>query len=174
MDGGNDDLATPRRRSRFDRVVEPMVASRPGAWFFVNVAPVIDRRLISWSGGRVSIAGPRRVGLLRVKGAKTGRLRETPLVYTRDGDRVLLVASRGGDVKHPAWYLNLRANPDVTFEIRGSERPYRARTLDGDEREVAWRLACDRYSGYIAYQSRAGDRLIPVIALEPPAVAAAV
>lgn len=173
MDASSDDVEPARGRTPFERVAEPLVASRPGAWFFVNVAPVIDRRLIDWSGGRVSIAGPGRVGLLRVRGAKTGVTRETPLVYTRDGDRVLLVASRGGDVKNPAWYLNLVANPDVTFEIKGDERPYRARTLDGPERERAWRLACDKYAGYLAYQARAGDRQIPVVALEPPAVAAA-
>lgn len=167
MEGRAPDPVTPRKRTRFERVAEPMVASRPGAWFFVNVAPSIDRRLIDWSAGRVSLAGPRRVGLLRVRGAKTGIIRQTPLVYTRDGDRVLLVASRGGDVKHPAWYRNLLANPDVTFEIRGEERDYRARTLEGAERDRAWRLACDRYSGYLAYQRRAGDRLIPVVALEP-------
>ncbi len=157
----------PRRRTPFERVAEPIVASRPGAWFFVNVAPSIDRRLISWSRGRLTLAGSRRVGLLRVRGARSGALRETPLVYTRDGDRVILVASRGGDVKHPAWYRNLVANPEVDFAIRGEERPYRARTLEGAERDRAWWLACERYSGYRAYQRRAGDRTIPVVALEP-------
>jgi F420H(2)-dependent quinone reductase len=118
------------------------------------------------SDGRLMIGGSKRVGLLKVRGAKTGQLRHTPLVYARDGENVILVASRGGDVKHPAWYLNLVANPDVTFTIRGEERAYRARTLEADERERAWRLACDRYAGYLAYQTRAGDRLIPVVLLD--------
>ena len=157
----------PRKRTAFERVTEPVVASRPGAWLWVNVVPHVDRTLMRASGGRVMIGGPKRVGLLKVHGAKTGQLRQTPLVYARDGENLILVASRGGDVKHPAWYLNLVANPDVTFAIRGEERPYRARTLEGEERERAWRLACDRYAGYVAYQRRAGDRLIPVVLLEP-------
>jgi deazaflavin-dependent oxidoreductase (nitroreductase family) len=157
----------PRKRTAYERVAEPVVASRPGAWLWVNVVPHIDRALIRMSAGRLMIGGSKRVGLLNVRGAKTGQLRHTPLAYARDGENVILVASRGGDVKHPAWYLNLLANPDVTFTIRGEVRAYRARTLEGEERERAWRLACDRYAGYLAYQSRAGDRLIPVILLEP-------
>lgn len=162
----------PRPRTAFERFSEPLVASRPGAWVWVNVMPHIDRVTMNLTGGRLSVGGgPKRVGLLNVRGAKTGTLRHTPLLYARDGERVLLVASRGGDAKHPAWYLNLRANPDVTFAIRGDERPYRARTLEGDERERAWRVACDKYAGYLAYQRRAGDRQIPVVALEPPEAA---
>lgn len=157
----------PRKRSLFERVAEPLVASRPGAWWYVNVAPVIDRPLLRVSGGRFSSAGFGRVGLLRVRGAKSGQLRETPLVYARDGERILLVASRGGDVKHPAWFRNLMANPDVTFEAGGEERSYRARRLEGEEREEAWWIACERYSGYRVYQRRAGNREIPVVALEP-------
>jgi deazaflavin-dependent oxidoreductase (nitroreductase family) len=156
----------PRERTAFERLTEPFVASRPGAWLWVNVVPHVDRALMRVSGGRLMIGGPKRVGLLNVRGAKTGQLRHTPLVYARDGENLILVASRGGDVKHPAWYLNLVANPDVTFTIRGEERAYRARTLEGEERERAWRLACDRYAGYLAYQSRAADRLIPVVLLE--------
>jgi deazaflavin-dependent oxidoreductase (nitroreductase family) len=157
----------PRKRTAFERVTEPFVASRPGAWLWVNVVPHVDRGLMRVSRGRLMIGGPKRVGLLKVRGAKTGQLRHTPLVYARDGDHLILVASRGGDVKHPAWYLNLVANPDVTFTIRGEDREYRARPLVGEERERAWRIACDRYAGYLAYQTRAGDRLIPVVRLQP-------
>jgi deazaflavin-dependent oxidoreductase (nitroreductase family) len=161
---------TPRRRTRFERIAEPLVASRAGAWWFVNVAPFIDRPLLRLSGGRLTSAGFGRVGLLRVRGAKSGTLRETPLVYTRDGDDLLLVASRGGDVKHPAWYRNLVANPQLSFAIDGDERSYTARTVaDGPERTRAWRLVCDRYSGYVVYQRRAGARVIPVVRLEPRA-----
>lgn len=160
----------PRPRTRLERAAEAIVASRPGSWWFVNVAPFIDRPLMKLSGGRFTSAGFGRVGLLRVKGAKSGALRENPLLYTRDGEDILLVASRGGDVKHPAWYRNLVANPDVTFTAAGEERPYRARTIDpGPERDRAWFLACERYAGYRVYQRRAGGRVIPVVRLEPPA-----
>jgi deazaflavin-dependent oxidoreductase (nitroreductase family) len=157
----------PRKRGPLERVAEAIVASRPGAWFYVNVAPHIDRGLMRMTGGRLTTAGVSRIGLLRVRGAKTGALRETPLVYARDGDKLILVASRGGDVKHPAWYHNLVANPELSFAIGGDERTYRARTVEGVERERCWRLACDKYAGYLVYERRAGEREIPVVVLEP-------
>ena len=155
------------RKTLYERVATPVVASRPGSWFFVNIAPHIDRALMRLTGGRVSSGGRTRVGLLRVTGAKTGKVRHTPLVYTRDGDKLLLVASRGGDVRHPAWYRNLVANPQVGFSIGGTEREYTAREAEGEERERAWRLVNRTYAGYDAYQKRAGSRRIPVLVLEP-------
>jgi deazaflavin-dependent oxidoreductase (nitroreductase family) len=104
---------------------------------------------------------------MRVRGAKTGALRETPLVYARDGDRVILIASRGGSASHPLWYRNLVANPEVSFAAEGDVGRYRARTTEGEERERAWHLACDRYAGYLVYKRRAGERQIPVVVLEP-------
>lgn len=156
-----------RRKPLTERLAEPIAASRPGGYFYVNIAPRIDRRLMKWTGGRVTTGGFGRVGMLGVKGARTGVERETPLVYTRDGECVLVVASRGGDVKHPAWYRNVVANPDVTFSIDGDERAYRARDATAEERPRLWELVCGRYSGYVAYQRRAGDREIPVVVLEP-------
>jgi deazaflavin-dependent oxidoreductase (nitroreductase family) len=152
---------------RVDRILTPIAASRPVSWFYVNVAPALDRALLRLTGGRFTTGGRHRVGFLRVKGAKTGRERVTPLVYTRDGDKIVLVASRGGDTRHPAWYRNLIANPEVRFSIEGEERAYRARELEGVERERAWQLAVRRYGGYATYQRRAGERRIPVMVLEP-------
>ena len=153
--------------SRLERIAAAAVASRPGAWFYVNVAPHLDRALMRVSGGRLTTAGAGRIGLLKAKGAKSGIERETPLVYTRDGENVLLVASRGGDVKHPAWYRNLKANPDVRFAIRGDERAYGARDATAEERARLWKLVNRTYPGYDVYQRRAGDRQIPVVVLEP-------
>jgi len=158
----------PRESNKVvDRILTPLVASRPGSWFYVNVAPHIDRGLLRLTGGRFTTGGRRRVGFLRVKGAKSGVERVTPLVYTRDGGKLFLVASRGGDVKHPAWYRNVSANPDVRFSIDGDERPYRARELQGPERDRAWEMAVRRYRGYATYKVRAGARTIPVIELAP-------
>ena len=84
---------------------------------------------------------------------------------------MLLVASRGGDVKHPAWYRNLVANPDVRFSKDGDERAYRARTATAEERPRLWELCTRRYPGYAVYQRRAGAREIPVMVLEPAAAA---
>lgn len=157
----------PQRKGRFERLAERAVASRPGAWWYINVAPHLDRALLRLSGGRFTSSGRSRVGLLKVRGVKSGIERHTPLVYTRDGDHLLLVASRGGDPRHPAWYRNVVANPDVKFAIEGEERAYQARTAEGNERERLWPLVVGRYSGYAVYQQRAGSREIPVVILEP-------
>ena len=150
-----------------ERVLVSIAASRPVSWFYVNVAPMLDRALLRLTGGRLTTVGRHRVGYLRVIGAKSGIRRVTPLVYTLDGDRVILVASRGGDSRHPAWYRNLVANPRVTFSIDGKERAYRARELGGQERQEAWRRAVRRYPGYAIYQRRAGRRTIPLFLLDP-------
>jgi deazaflavin-dependent oxidoreductase (nitroreductase family) len=150
-----------------DRVITPLVSSRPGSWFYVNVAPHLDRGVMRLSGGRLTMSGRRYVGFLNATGAKSGVERVTPLVYTPDEERLVLVASRGGDRRHPAWYHNVIANPDVHFTIGGKERAYRARELDGEERTRAWKLAVRRYPGYAVYQDRAGGRRIPVLMLEP-------
>lgn len=157
----------PENETLFERIVTPIASSRPGSWFFVNLAPYVDRPLMKLTGGRLSSGGIGRVGILKVKGAKSGLPRETPLAYTKDGETILLVASRGGDVKHPAWYRNIVANPEVGFDKDGEERRYLARELSGAERERAWKLVNRTYAGFAVYQKRAGPRLIPVLALEP-------
>jgi deazaflavin-dependent oxidoreductase (nitroreductase family) len=155
------------RGSLYERVAVPLVASRPGAWFYVNVAPHLDRGLLRLTGGRLTTAGRGRVGFLVVRGARSGVERTTPLVWTRDGENVLLVASRGGDTRHPAWYLNTVANPDVRFSIDAAEHPYRARIATAEERPRLWGLVNRRYPGYAVYQRRAGAREIPIVVLEP-------
>src|SRR3954463_8405600 len=162
----------PPERSRaggnlYDRGGTPLGAARGGSWFYVHVAPYLDRALLRLTDGRWTTAGKGRVGFLKVRGARTGAERITPLLWTRDGDKVLLVASRGGGVKHPAWYRNVVANPDVRFSKDGDERPYRARTATPEERPRMWELVNRRYAGYAVYQRRAGSREIPIVVLEP-------
>ena len=155
------------KRPLYERIAVPLVSSRAGSWFYVNVAPRLDRTLLRLTDGRWTTAGRGRVGFLKVRGARTGTERVTPLLWTRDGDNVLVVASRGGDVKHPAWYRNVAANPDVRFSADGVERAYRARTATADERPRMWELVNRRYPGYAVYQRRAGSREIPIVVLEP-------
>jgi deazaflavin-dependent oxidoreductase (nitroreductase family) len=155
------------RQPLYERVAIRLVSSRAGSWFYVHVAPHLDRGLLRLTGGRLTTAGRGRVGYLKVRGARSGAERTTPLVWTRDGASLLLVASRGGDVRHPAWYRNVVANPDVTFLRDGEERRYSARTATAAERPRLWELANRRYPGYAVYQRRAGAREIPVVVLEP-------
>jgi deazaflavin-dependent oxidoreductase (nitroreductase family) len=160
-------MPAEQRRPIYERIAIPLVASRPGSWFYIHVAPHLDRGLLRLTDGRWTTAGRGRVGFLMVRGARSGTERVTPLVWTRDGDRMLLVASRGGDVKHPAWYRNVVANPDVRFSADSVERSYRARVAAPEERPRMWELVNRRYPGYAVYQRRAGAREIPIVVLEP-------
>lgn len=156
-----------RKLAWWERILEDIAQTRFGGWVAVHIGNRVDRHLLKWSNGRVGIFVGQTVGLLFVRGAKSGELRETPLLYTPDDDRFLLVASNAGSPRHPAWYHNLRANPEVEFLPRGGPKGrYRARLLEGDEREEAWLKVNDLYEGYDVYQERAGGRLIPVFALE--------
>jgi F420H(2)-dependent quinone reductase len=103
--------------------------------------------------------------LLDHVGAKSGTKRTTPLVYVRDGDDLVIVASKGGHPKHPAWFHNLRAHPDTTFQVGSERRPVHARVATPQERERLWPLAVATYSGYRDYQRRT-SREIPLVILE--------
>lgn len=146
-----------------------VVASRPVTWLYLNVFPYIDRLLLRLTRGRLSVTPGQPMGLLTSIGAKSGQRRATPLLYTVDGDTIILVASNGGQPRHPAWYYNLRAHPEVTFLRSGRERTYIAREVTDDERAALWRKAAARYPGYNVYQRRAGQREIPVFLLTPKA-----
>jgi deazaflavin-dependent oxidoreductase (nitroreductase family) len=106
--------------------------------------------------------------LLHTRGARSGQPRSTPLLYTRHGRGYVVVASKAGADHHPAWYYNMRAHPGaVTIEVGGRQIPVRPREAEGPEREELWRLVNDNYNGYQVYQQRAGQRIIPVVLLEP-------
>jgi deazaflavin-dependent oxidoreductase (nitroreductase family) len=104
--------------------------------------------------------------LLEHVGAKSGVRRTTPLVYVDDGDDVVLVASKGGHPKNPAWYHNLRANPETVVQIGSERRPVRARIATEQERKRLWPKAVATYGGYRGYQERT-KREIPLVILEP-------
>jgi deazaflavin-dependent oxidoreductase (nitroreductase family) len=104
--------------------------------------------------------------LLDHVGARSGTRRTSPLVYARDGEDVILVASKGGYPKNPAWFHNLIANPDTTVQIGPSRRPVHARVATPAERGHLWPLVVGVYGGYDDYQKRT-DREIPLVVLEP-------
>jgi deazaflavin-dependent oxidoreductase (nitroreductase family) len=161
-----------RKMSRLERVLENFAASKAGGWFYVNVANKIDTPLLRMSNGRISLSVGQQVLLLTARGAKSGKRRAAPLLYMLDGDRIVLIASNAGNLKHPSWYHNLKAHPDVDVKAKGRSGRYRAREAEGEERERLWALANDYYRGYDVYQERAGARRIPVIVLEREGAAA--
>lgn len=103
--------------------------------------------------------------LLDHVGAKSGKKRTSPLVYVRDGDDIVLVASKGGNPKNPAWFHNLKANPETTVQIGSEKRDVRARVATDEERKRLWPMAVKTYSGYEGYRKRT-DRKIPLVVLE--------
>jgi deazaflavin-dependent oxidoreductase (nitroreductase family) len=104
--------------------------------------------------------------LLDHVGARSGVKRTSPLVYGVDGANFVLVASKGGYPKNPAWFHNLRANPDTTIQVGSSKRNVRARVAEGEERERMWALMVNVYGGYESYRRRT-EREIPLVILEP-------
>lgn len=103
--------------------------------------------------------------LLDHVGAKSGIKRTSPLLYIPDGDDLVIVASKGGYPKHPAWFHNLQANPDATVQVGSERRPVRARVATSQERERLWPHVIEAYAGYADYQARTG-REIPLVILE--------
>jgi deazaflavin-dependent oxidoreductase (nitroreductase family) len=103
--------------------------------------------------------------LLTTTGAKSGESRTSPVVFTRDGDDYVVIASRGGSPNNPAWYHNLVAHPSVTVEVPGETFSARARVTTGDERDRLWRAQADLMPTFDEYQAKT-TRQIPVIVLE--------
>jgi deazaflavin-dependent oxidoreductase (nitroreductase family) len=120
------------------------------------------------TGGRVGhrIPGFAPNLLLDHLGAKSGKLRTSPLVYGEDGENLILVASKGGYPKNPAWFHNLVANPDTVVQVGSRRRPVHARLATKPERERLWPLMVGVYGGYEDYRRRT-DREIPIVVLEP-------
>jgi deazaflavin-dependent oxidoreductase (nitroreductase family) len=103
--------------------------------------------------------------LLTTTGRKTGEPRTVPLIYTPDAGGYAIIASRGGAPKHPGWYVNLRANPVVSVQVRDEVFQARARTVEGEERARLWKLAAQQWPEYDEYVTRT-EREIPVVMLE--------
>jgi deazaflavin-dependent oxidoreductase (nitroreductase family) len=163
------DSVTPRRRklNPLERRLEDLARSKAGGWYYAHVATAVDRVLLPLTGGRISASPGQQIGLLETVGAKSGEPRKTPLLYLRDGERMVLIASMGGAPRHPDWLHNVRENPRVRFTGPGGlTGDYIAREAEGPERDRLWAEAVDYYAGYDTYRERAGSRVIPVVVLE--------
>jgi deazaflavin-dependent oxidoreductase (nitroreductase family) len=126
--------------------------------------------IYKWSGGRIGhrVPGLPPMLLLDHVGAKSGQARTSPLLYVLDGRNVVLVASKGGYPRNPAWFHNLMANPETEVRIGTERRRVRARLARPEERPRLWRKAVEAYPAYDDYQERT-EREIPLVVLEPRA-----
>jgi deazaflavin-dependent oxidoreductase (nitroreductase family) len=119
------------------------------------------------SGGRLGgKLGGVKILLLHHVGRKSGAKRLSPLLYIDAGADVAIIASKGGHVRHPAWFHNLMAHPDTEIELRGEVRRVHARVAEGPERERIWRDANAVWPDYDRYQARSQGRKIPVVVLD--------
>ena len=145
--------------------VVPLSARAKDAVF--RVVTAIHREIYRRTDGRLTAkAGQVQMLLLTTTGRRTGQPRTTPLFYMPDGDRLVLIASYGGDDRDPQWFKNLTANPDVTVQIGGENRPMRAAVASPEEKARLWPRAVELYKGYDAYQRRT-ERDIPLVVLTP-------
>lgn len=150
----------PRLWPVFSRLVSIPWVSRAAMRF----ATLVDRPLLRVSRGRLRLSFVIPCLLLRCRGARSGLIREVPLLYVPDGKDILLVGSAGGAESAPAWCANLRACPEVQTIRKGQVEQRIAMLLEGDERAAAWALAVSAYGGYARYQARI-SREIPVFRL---------
>jgi deazaflavin-dependent oxidoreductase (nitroreductase family) len=104
--------------------------------------------------------------LLTTRGRKSGKLRRTALIYGKDADNYIIVASRGGHSNHPAWYLNLVKNPQVEVQVGPNKFPALARTATAEEKARLWQLMVSIWPAYDDYQAQT-EREIPVVVLSP-------
>jgi F420H(2)-dependent quinone reductase len=150
----NNSETTGRRQSKLSIAVQNMLTA---------IHIFLYRSTRGAIGGRM-LNSP--VLLLNTKGRKTGKPWTVPLLYLADGDDLVLVASNGGVPKHPGWYLNLQANPDVEIEIMDAKKQVTARTATPEEKQRLWPLVVAMYPGYARYQTIT-DRDIPLVLLQP-------
>ncbi len=156
--------------ARWQRFNARIASSRPGAWFLSISLHRADMLLLRLTSGRVSLTQSLSglpVLVLSHTGANSGRIRAVPLLYFRDDQRIILIASNWGRASHPAWYYNLRAVPRAALSGIGLQGNYTAREATGAERETYWRTAVALYAGYAAYKRRAHPRRIPIVVLSP-------
>jgi deazaflavin-dependent oxidoreductase (nitroreductase family) len=110
--------------------------------------------------------GKSPIMLLNTVGRKTGRKRTSPLLYVMDGEDFVIIASKGGAPAHPAWYLNLKANPDATVEVGDREVRVRPEEVDSEEKVRLWQKMIEMYPTYDDFQTKT-KREIPLLVLRP-------
>ena len=167
MDGRPLPYVDPRaRRGLVYRAYARLVGTRPMGWVSKTFVWKLDPVLMRISGGRAGMGLLLPTALLETRGARTGQPRRNAVIYFHDGDRVTIVASKAGFERHPAWFHNLRAHPDVTF----ADLPMRATVVtDEAERQRLWTLADRVFAPYATYRREAAraNRTIPIVQLTP-------
>ena len=140
--------------------------SRP-ANLALKLGTIVHSGIYRATGGKLlGRMGQSPILLLNSVGRKSGKKRATPLLYVVDGEGFVIIASKGGTPSHPAWYLNLKANPDATVEVGDRKVRVRAEEEGGEEKERLWQKMAEMYPTYDDYQKKT-KREIPLLVLHP-------
>jgi deazaflavin-dependent oxidoreductase (nitroreductase family) len=143
------------------KTVEELATENPSEWASKHI-----RQYLESDGEDVDHRLADNMILLYTKGRKSGKIRRHPIVHLPDGDDLIVIASKGGAPKHPHWFLNLRANPQVWVRRKSDIFDAEAEILDGEEYEQMWRRVTDWAPGFQEYQDRT-ERQIPLVRLSP-------
>jgi deazaflavin-dependent oxidoreductase (nitroreductase family) len=157
---------TAPRIPAWRRPIDAVAGSRLGSALLARFAPRGDVTLLRLTGGRFALTFGLPTLLLTTTGRKSGEPRSTPLLYLEHADAIAVIGTKFGSPQHPAWALNLLADPRATVLLDGEEWCARARLAAGGERSALWEQARSIYGGFDKYQARVGEREIPIFVLE--------
>jgi deazaflavin-dependent oxidoreductase (nitroreductase family) len=145
------------------------LASRPISWLMARILHHADTFMLRLSGGKLTFAQFSGLPIIELTttGAKSGKMRTLPLAGYSVGEKIVLIASNFGQDHYPAWYHNLKANPECTVKKDGRVGVFIAREADEQETENYFEMAVSYYVGYAVYKDRAKHRKVPVMVLEP-------
>lgn len=152
------------------RLIRRFAGSGPGSWVFARVAHRVDRPLYRLTRGRhtlASLISGLPIVMLTTTGARSGKQRTVPVLGLPTEGGVAVIASNFGQRRHPAWYYNLRSNPEGEVAVDGTRRRFRAVEAEGERRERIWDQGLGVYPGWSQYERRASHRRIAVFVLEP-------
>jgi deazaflavin-dependent oxidoreductase (nitroreductase family) len=158
------------RANSVQRLLRRFAASGPGSWLFARTLHHIDRPVHRLTRGRYTFASLLAgipVVMLTTTGAKSGQPRTVPLLGIPVEGGVAIIASNYGQEHHPAWYYNLRADPDAEAVVDGTRRRVRAVEANDERRAQIWQQGLRMYPGFDQYERRASHRRITVFVLEP-------
>lgn len=170
MADGSVDPFTIERANAVQKALRRVAGSGPGSWLFARVLHRIDRPVYRLTRGRhtfASVLSGIPVVMLTTTGARSGQPRTVPVLGLPTPDGLAVIASNFGQHRQPAWYYNLRANPEGSVAVDGQSRRFRAVEAEGDRRGRIWDEGLRVYPGWSQYERRVANRRIAVFVLDP-------
>jgi len=158
-----------RKPNTLQKLIHRILMLRPVSALLARILHHADGLMLRLSGGNLTFAQFSGMPIIELTatGAKSGKQHTLPLTGLPDGEKIALIASNFGQMHHPGWYHNLKANPECIVKKNGKVGTYVAREANEQEHEHYFEMAVSYYIGYVTYKQRAKNRKIPVMILEP-------